>query len=175
MRYLYLKKQNQWYKSKHFTQNINLKLLLLTISTYWNITVGLIFSWARGNMVSSFREQTYLCCVNFLLLLLLPGSSFPSKGSVSYVQAANTHHWSATVSMETTASVPSWEGANSEWTWDDSHKLFPNLVIFHFHATMDIGLQVCRELRGEVFMVWHFTGVQMCCEMRHRLLIKWGL
>lgn len=44
---------------------------------------------------------------------------------------------------------PSWESVNSEWTWDDSYKLFPNLVISHFHAVMDIGLQVWWECREE--------------------------
>lgn len=70
-------------------------------------------------------------------------------GSTSYGQAENTHHWPATVSMETTVSSPSWESVNSEWTWDDSYKLFPNLVISHFHAGMDIGLQVCWEWRED--------------------------
>lgn len=66
-------------------------------------------------MGSSFWEQTYLCHVNILpLLLFLPGSIVPSKGSVSYGQAAKTHHWPAAVSMETTVSVPSWEGAVNE-------------------------------------------------------------
>lgn len=53
---------------------------------------------------------------------------------------------------------------NSKWTWGHSYKLFPNLVISHFHAEMDIGLQVCWEWREEglqkkrdVFMVCHFT------------------
>lgn len=59
-------------------------------------------------MVSSFKEPTYSFHVNItLLLLLLPGSSFPSKASVSYGQVTNTHHWPAAVSMETTASIPS--------------------------------------------------------------------
>lgn len=96
---------------------------------------------------------------NYGLTLRLPTSMPISTGSTSYGQAENTHHWPATVSMETTVSFPPWESVNSEWTWDDSYKLFPNLVIFHFHAGMDIGLQVCREWREEVFMVWHFSGV----------------
>lgn len=44
--------------------------------------------------------------------------------------------------METAVSFPSWGSVNRERTWDDSYKLFPNLVISHFHAGMDIGLQV---------------------------------
>ena len=86
---------------------------------------------------------------NYGLTLQLPTSMPISTGSTSYGQAENTHHWPATVSMETTVSFPSWESVNSEWTWGDSYKLFPNLVISHFHAGMDIGLQVCWEWREE--------------------------
>lgn len=98
------------------------------------------------------------CHENYRLTLWLPTSMPISTGSSSYGQAENTYHWPAAVSMETTVSFPSWESINSDWTWDDSYKLFSNLVIFHFHAGMDIGLQVCREWSEEVFMLWHFSG-----------------
>lgn len=100
----------------------------------------------------------FFCDENYGLTLWLPTSMPISTGSTSHGQAENTYHWPATVSMETTVSFPSWESINSDWTWDDSYKLFSNLVIFHFHAGMDIGLQVCREWREEVFMLWHFSG-----------------
>lgn len=84
----------------------------------------------------------------------------------------NTHHWPAAVSMETTVVFLSWERVNSEWTWDYSYKLFPNLVISHFHAGMDIGLQVCWEWREDglqskqrSFIIWHLTGVHPWCSV----------
>lgn len=82
---------------------------------YWNTDWVCYSNKVKETTGSSFIQQTYLCRVNiFLLLLLLPGSSFPSKGNVSYGQAAKTHHWLAAVSMETAASVPSWEGRVNE-------------------------------------------------------------
>lgn len=65
------------------------------------------------------------------------------------------------------SAFPPEKSVNSEWTWDYSYKLFPNLVISHFHAGKDIGLQVCREWKDErwqkkkkfditlVWMTWH--------------------
>lgn len=94
----------------------------------------------------------------------------PSQQAARHtVRQKNAHHWPATVSMETTDLFYSWESVNSERTWDYSYKVFPNLVIFHFHAGMDIGLQECWEWREHVFKVWHFTGVPgavwtiICC------------
>lgn len=164
--------------------SLKLLSLLLTASTYLNITLAVFdvsTNWENMWRVHPKSKHIYpvqkyslwlcifpgscffffffFCYENYGLTLRLPTSVPFSTGSTSYSRAENTHHWPATVSMETTASFPSWESVNSKWTWDDSYKLFPNLVIFHFHAAMDIGLQVCWEWRGEVFMVWHFTGV----------------
>lgn len=49
-------------------------------------------------------------------------------------------------------------------TWDDSYKLFPNLVIFHFHAGMDIGSQVSWEWKV-YFYIYIFpplSGLPAC-------------
>lgn len=71
----------------------------------------------------------------------------------------------------------SWESINSEWTWDDSYKLFPNLVISHFHAVMDIGLQAwweCREDGLQKKFSW-FDMISLecmaCCSVDCHLLL----
>lgn len=62
--------------------------------------------------------------------------------------------------------LPSRGSLNCEWKWDDSYKLFPNLVISYFHAEMDIGLQVSDEGRVEMrhgsFLIWR---CRECCSM----------
>lgn len=69
----------------------------------------------------------------------------------------------ASVSMETTASLPSQESVNTERTRDDSYKLSLNLVISHFHAGMnnwitkklEVGLE--RSFYGLTFGCMHGT------------------
>lgn len=93
------------------------------------------------------------------------------KGSTSYGQTVNTLPWPESVSMETTVSLLSHERLNVERTWDDSYKLFPNLVIFYFNTAMNIGLQwqdrkfilLCSDIYYNVRygMVWRlFTCYQ---------------
>lgn len=71
--------------------------------------------------------------------------------------------------------LPSRGSLNCEWKWDDSYKLFPNLVISYFHAEMDIGLQVSDEGRVEMrhgsFLIWR---CRECLVLLHSVDKDWS-